>query len=56
MFYIKSYLKQMVMLAGRAVMQLHPALDLLHCRLVLSSVQMPQLRPAVYWVLLLGLV
>ena len=42
--------------AGREVLQLHLALDLLHCGTVRSSVQMPKRRPAVHWVLLLGLV
>ena len=42
--------------AGRAVLQLHPALDLLHCGPVRSSVRVPQRRPEVHWFLLLGLV
>ena len=35
-------------------LQLHPELDLLHHGPVQSSVQMPQRRTAVHWVLLLG--
>ena len=38
------------------MLQLHPELNLLHSGAVHNSVQMPQHRPAVKWVLLLGLV
>ena len=54
MFYGKSYAKQTDPQAGRAVLQLHPALDLLHRGPVRSSVQMLQLWPEVQRVLLLG--
>ena len=40
--------------AGRAVLQLHLALDLLHHGPVRSRVRMPQRRTAVYGVLLMG--
>ena len=33
---------------------MHPAFDLLHCWTVRKSVQIPQHRPTVHWVLLLG--
>ena len=56
MFYNKSPNKQMGQRAGRAVLQLIPALDLFHRRPVRTIVQMPQRRPTVHWVLLLGLV
>ena len=39
---------------GRAVLQLHPALNLLYHRPVRSSVQMPQRRPEVHSELLMG--
>ena len=54
MFYGKSFVKQTGLQAGRLVLQLHPALDLLHCVPILLSVQMPQIQTAVHWVLLLG--
>ena len=52
-FYSK-FLKQTGLKDGRAVLQLHPALDLLHHEPVRASVRMPQSRPAVHWVLLMG--
>ena len=54
MFYGKLPIKQTVPWANRAVLQLHPALNLLHRGPVHTSVQMPQQRPTVHWVLLLG--
>ena len=39
---------------GRAVLQLHSALDLLHIGPVREGVQMQERREAVHWVLLLG--
>ena len=39
---------------SQAVLQLHPALDLLHHEPVRASVQMPLSLPAVHWVLLMG--
>ena len=39
---------------GRAVLQLHPELDLLHHGPVSADVQMQELWEAVHWVLLLG--
>ena len=39
---------------GRGVLQLHPALDLLHTGPVREGVQMEELRPAMHRVLLLG--
>ena len=39
---------------GQAVLQLHPALDLIHQGPVSASVQMPQRWTAVQGVLLLG--
>ena len=56
MFYGKSSVQQTGLRAGRVLLQLHPALDLLHCRPVRSSVRMPQHRPEAHRVLLLGLV
>ena len=41
---------------GRAVLQLHPALDLLYHGPGRARVQMPQRWTAVHWVLLLGYV
>ena len=42
--------------SGRAVLQLHPEIDLLHRETSCASVQMPQRCPEVHWVILLGLV
>ena len=56
MFYGKSSVKQTGPRAGRAVLQLHPALRLLHRGPVRLSTRMPQRRPTVHWVLLLGTV
>ena len=39
---------------GQMVLQLHPALDLLHIRSFREGVRMKELRPAVHGVLLLG--
>ena len=39
---------------GRAVLQLHPSLDLIHHRPVRAGVRMPKRREAVHWVPLLG--
>ena len=52
-FYVKSS-KPTGPRYGRAVLQLHPALDLLHHRPVREFVQMHKLRETVHWVLLLG--
>ena len=54
MLYSKSLIKQTGLQAGRAVLQLHLALDLLHSGPIRKSVRMLQRRPTVYWVLLLG--
>ena len=40
--------------AGQEVLQLHPSLDMIHNGPVLQSVQVPERRPAVHGVLLLG--
>ena len=40
--------------AGRVVLQLHLALNVLHRGPFCASVQMPQRRTTVHWVLLLG--
>ena len=54
MFYGKSSVKQTGPQVGHAVLQLHPALDLLYHGPVCASMQMPQLRMTVYRGLLLG--
>ena len=54
MFYGESSIKQTGPQASRDVLQLHPALDLLHRGLARSSVKMRENQPAVHWVLLLG--
>ena len=54
MLYGKSSINQAGLQAGRAVLQLHLALDLIHRGPIRSSVQILQRRPAVHRVLLLG--
>ena len=54
MFYDNSSIKQMGPQSGRSVLQLHPALNLLHRGPVRSSMQVLKRRPTVHWVLLLG--
>ena len=54
MFYGKSSINQTGPQAVRLVLKLHLALSLLHPGPVRSIVRMPQCRPAVHWVLLLG--
>ena len=54
MFYGKSSVKQMGLQDGQAVLQFHPELNLLHRGTVRASMKMPQRRPAVHWVILLG--
>ena len=53
MFYGKSSVMKKGLQAGQAVLQLYPALDLIHCGLIHSSVRMLQLWPTVHCVLLL---
>ena len=54
MFYSKFSVYQTGPRAGGAVMKLHPALHLIHCGPIRTSVRMPQRRPEGHWVLLLG--
>ena len=54
-FYSKSYFCQTVPRASQAVLQLHPAHDLLHQGPILQGIHVPERRPTVHWVLLLGL-
>ena len=56
MFYGKSSVQHTGPQAGRAVLQLHLSLDLLHHGPVRQGMQVPKRRPIVHWVLLLGLV
>ena len=54
MFYGKLFVCQTGQQAGQAALHLHPALDLL-CHLpVRQGMRVPQHRPEVHWVLLLG--
>ena len=54
MLYGKSSVQKTGPQAGRVVLQLYPALNLIHRRPVHSSVQRPQRRPEVHWALLMG--
>ena len=56
MFYGKSSVCQMGLRDGRAVLQLHPSLDLLHHKPVRQGVRVLERRPTVHGVLLLGAV
>ena len=53
-FYGKTTKNQTGTRSGRAVLQLHPALNLLHHGPVREGVQMQERREAVHGVLLLG--
>ena len=52
-FYGKSLVYHMGLQSGQAVLQLHPALDLIHHRTVRQGVQVPEFRVTLHRVLLL---
>ena len=54
MLYVQLSVQNTGPRSGESVLQLHPALDLLHCRPVIASVQILQLQLIVHWVILLG--
>ena len=56
MFYSKSSVCQTGPQDGQEVLKLHPELNLLHHRPVRQGVQVPEYRPTVQRVLLLGAV
>ena len=56
MFYSKLSVYQTGLQSGRAVLQLQPALELLHRGPVRQGVRMQKHQTTVHWVLLLGAV